>query len=210
MQASRAFASKGHFYECLQLDDVRKSLRESVEKFADDEVKPLAVEMDKTMKFPHHLWKKFGEMGLLGMTAPEEYGGADLGYYEHCLATEEISKANAGAGLSYLAHSNLCVNQITLNGNDAQKKKYLPKLCSGDFVGALAMSEPGSGSDVTSMQLKAVKKGDRYILNGSKMWITNGPTADVIVVYAKTDMAAGHKGISTFLVEKSFKGFSVA
>lgn len=144
------------------------------------------------------------------MTAPEEYGGMELGYYEHCLVTEELSKANGSAGLSYLAHSNLCVNQITLNANDAQKKKYLPKLCSGEFVGALAMSEPGSGSDVTSMQLKAEKRGDKYILNGSKMWITNGPHADVIVVYAKTDMNANHRGISTFLVEKNFKGFSVA
>ena len=162
------------------------------------------------MKFPPHLWKKFGDMGLLGMTAPEEYGGTGLGYYEHCLVTEELSKANASAALSYLAHSNLCVNQIKLNASEAQKKKFLPNLCSGDFVGALAMSEPGSGSDVTSMGLKAEKKGDKYILNGSKMWITNGPTADVIVVYAKTDLNAGHKGISTFLVEKGFKGFSIA
>jgi isovaleryl-CoA dehydrogenase len=173
-------------------------------------VKPHAADMDKTMKFPPQLWKKFGEMGLLGLTAPEEYGGANLGYYEHCLVTEELSKANAAAGLSYLAHSNLCVNQISLNASEEQKKKYLPKLISGDFVGALAMSEPGSGSDVTSMQLKAEKKGDKYILNGSKMWITNGPAADVIVVYAKTDMNAKHKGISTFLVEKGFKGFSIA
>ena len=149
-------------------------------------------------------------MGLLGLTASEEYGGAGLGYFEHCIVTEELSKANASVGLSYLAHSNLCVNQINLNGSEAQKQKYLPKLITGEHVGSLAMSEPNSGSDVTSMQLKAEKKGDKYILNGSKMWITNGPTADVIMVYAKTDMNAGHRGISTFIVEKGFKGFSVA
>ena len=183
---------------------------QSVEKFADEEVKPLAEQMDKTMVFPNHMWKRLGEMGLLGMTASEEYGGMGLGYYEHCLAIEQISKANAAFGLSYLAHSNLCVNQFELNASPAQKKKYLPKLCSGEFVGSLAMSEPNSGSDVTSMQLKAVKKGDKYILNGTKMWITNGPAADVIWVYAKTDMSAGHKGISTFIVEKDFKGLSVA
>ena len=152
------------------------------------------------------MWRKMGDMGILGMTAPEEYGGTNLGYYEHCLVTEEMSKANAALALSYLAHSNLCVNQISLNASTAQKEKFLPKLCSGEFVGALAMSEPGSGSDVTSMQLKAEKKGDHYVLNGSKMWITNGPSADVIVVYAKT----GPKSISTFLIEKDFKGFSIA
>jgi isovaleryl-CoA dehydrogenase len=139
------------------------------------------------MVFPHHMWQRFGEMGMLGMTVEEEFGGMGLGYYEHCMAVEEVSKANAGMALSYLAHSNLCVNQIRLNGSKAQKDKYLPKLISGEHVGALAMSEPGSGSDVTSMKLKAEKKGDRYVLNGSKMWITNGPTADVLVVYAKTD-----------------------
>lgn len=205
-----SFASRDHFYQILQLDETRAALRESIEKFADEEVKPLADEMDKTMKFPHHMWKRMGEMGLLGMTVDEEYGGMGLGYYEHCLVTEELSKANAGLGLSYLAHSNLCVNQINLNGNAEQKAKYLPKLISGEWVGALAMSEPNSGSDVTSMQLKAVKKGDHYVLNGSKMWITNGPTANVLMVYAKTDMAAGHKGISTFIIEKGFPGFSVA
>ena len=156
------------------------------------------------------MWRKLGDMGMLGLTVEEEYGGMGLGYYEHCIAVEELSKANAALALSYLAHSNLCVNQIRLNGNDEQRNKYLPKLISGEFVGSLAMSEPGSGSDVTSMKLKAEKKGDRYILNGSKMWITNGPTADVLVVYAKTDTKAGHKGISTFIVEKGMKGFSVA
>ncbi len=144
------------------------------------------------------------------MTVEEEYGGMGLGYYEHCLVTEEISKASGSVGLSYIAHSNLGVNQIRLNGNEEQKRKYLPKLISGEHVGALAMSEPNSGSDVTSMQLKAVKKGDKYILNGTKMWITNGPTADVLIVYAKTNPELGHKGITTFVIEKSFKGFSVA
>lgn len=189
---------------------MRAGIRESVEAFADAEVKPLAEEMDKSMVFPHHMWKRLGEMGYLGMTVEEEYGGMGCGYFEHCIVTEELSKANGGFALSYLAHSNLCVNQIRLNGSEEQKQKYLPKLISGEFVGALAMSEPNSGSDVTSMQLKAEKKGDHYVLNGSKMWITNGPTADVIVVYAKTDMKAGHKGISTFIVEKGTKGFSIA
>ena len=212
MQPSQkaTFATRDHFYQILQLDEMRSDLRESIEKFADEELKPIAHEMDQTAVFPHHLWRKLGDMGILGLTASEEYGGAGLGYYEHCIVTEEISKANASVGLSYLAHSNLCVNQISLNGSEAQKQKYLPKLISGEHVGALAMSEPNSGSDVTSMQLKAEKKGDRYVLNGSKMWITNGPTADVIMVYAKTDMNAGHRGISTFIVEKGFKGFSIA
>jgi len=162
------------------------------------------------MVFPHEMWKKLGDMGMLGITVEEEYGGMGLGYYEHCLAVEEVSKANAGLGLSYLAHSNLCVNQIRLNGSEEQKHKYLPKLISGDHVGALAMSEPGSGSDVTSMKLRADLKGDKYVLNGSKMWITNGPTADVLVVYAKTDVDAGHRGISAFIIEKGMKGFSIA
>ena len=151
-----------------------------------------------------------GDMGLLGITVEEEYGGMGLGYYEHCMATEELSKANAGLALSYIAHSNLAVNQIRLNGNEEQKHRFLPKLIAGEFVGSLAMSEPGSGSDVTSMKLRADKKGDHYVLNGSKMWITNGPTADVVVVYAKTDVKAGHRGITAFLVEKGMKGFSVA
>ena len=162
------------------------------------------------MNFPHEMWKKFGDMGMLGLTVEEEYGGMGLGYYEHCIAVEEVSKANAAMALSYLAHSNLCVNQIRLNGSEEQKHKYLPKLISGDHVGALAMSEPGSGSDVTSMRLRAERKGDHFVLNGSKMWITNGPTADVLVVYAKTDADAGHRGISAFIVEKGMKGFSVA
>lgn len=162
------------------------------------------------MVFPHEMWEKLGDMGMLGITVEEEYGGGGLGYTEHAIAVEEISKANAALGLSYLAHSNLCVNQIRLNGSEEQKHKYLPKLISGEHVGSLAMSEPGSGSDVTSMKLKAEKKGDRYVLNGSKMWITNGPTADVVVVYAKTDVDAGHRGISTFIVEKGTPGFSVA
>jgi len=162
------------------------------------------------MKFPHEMWARLGDMGLLGITVEEEFGGMGLGYYEHCIVTEELSKANAGLGLSYIAHSNLAVNQIRLNGNQAQKEKYLPKLISGEHVGSLAMSEPNSGSDVTSMALKAEKKEDRYVLNGSKMLITNGPTADVVVVYAKTDTTAGHRGISTFIVEKGTPGFSVA
>lgn len=207
---SRAFATKDYNYKLLQLDEIRAGLRETAEKFATEEIDPVAVEMDKTDVFPQHLWKKMGDLGFLGITVEEEYGGAGLGYYEHCLVIEEISKASGSVGLSYLAHSNLCVNQIRLNGSDAQKKKYLPKLLSGEHVGALAMSEPNSGSDVTSMQLRAEKKGDKYILNGSKMWITNGPCADVIVVYAKTNPELGHKGISTFIIEKGFKGFSVA
>ncbi len=203
-------ASKGFNYTLLQLEDVRAGLRETAEKFSQEEVAPLAEITDKKDIFPVHLWKRMGDMGFLGITVEEEYGGVGLGYYEHCLVTEEISKASGSVGLSYIAHSNLCVNQIRLNGNEAQKKKYLPKLISGDHVGALAMSEPNSGSDVTSMQLRAEKKGDRYILNGNKMWITNGPSADVLVVYAKTQPELGHKGISAFLIEKNFKGFSIA
>ena len=206
-----AFASKDHYYKIMpNLDETRTDLMQMVESFGEAEVKPLADEMDKSMKFPHHMWKRMGDQGLLGITAAEEYGGLGLGYYEHCLCVEQLSKANAGFALSYLAHSNLCVNQFEHNASEAQKAKYLPGLCAGDLVGALAMSEPNSGSDVTSMQLKAEKKGDKYILNGSKMWITNGPTADVIWVYAKTDMNAGHKGISTFIIEKDFPGFSIA
>ncbi len=164
----------------------------------------------RSNEFPMDLWKKFGDLGVLGITVEEEYGGAGLGYLEHTVAMEEISRASASVGLSYGAHSNLCVNQIRRNGNADQKQRYLPKLIDGTNVGALAMSEPGSGSDVVSMKLKAEKKGDRYVLNGNKMWITNGPDADVLVVYAKTDPAAGSKGITAFLVEKGFKGFSTA
>ena len=185
-------------------------LRETVSHFAQKEIAPRAGEIDRSDQFPMDLWKKFGDLGVLGITVPEEYGGAGLGYLEHTIAMEEISRASASVGLSYGAHSNLCVNQIKLNGTDAQKRKYLPKLVSGEHVGALAMSEPGAGSDVVSMKLRADKRGDRYILNGTKMWITNGPDADTLVVYAKTDPAAGSKGMTAFLVEKGFKGFSTA
>ncbi|AUX80323.1 isovaleryl-CoA dehydrogenase [Sinorhizobium fredii] len=184
------------------------ALRDSVRRFASERIAPLADEMDRSNAFPAPLWREMGELGLLGITADEAYGGAGLGYLAHCVAMEEISRASASVGLSYGAHSNLCVNQINRNGNAEQKAKYLPKLISGEHVGALAMSEPGSGSDVVSMKLKADKRGDRYVLNGSKMWITNGPDADVLVVYAKTDPAAGPRGITAFLVEKAFSGFS--
>ena len=185
-------------------------LRDTVRSFASDKIAPLAAEIDVKDEFPHHLWREMGELGLLGITVGEEYGGSGLGYVEHVVAMEEISRASASVGLSYGAHSNLCVNQIKLNGTDAQREKYLPKLVSGEHVGALAMSEPGAGSDVVSMRLKAEKRGDRYVLNGSKMWITNGPSADVLVVYAKTDPEGGSRGITAFLVEKGMKGFSVA
>ncbi len=194
----------------FDLGDMVGALRNQVESFAEKEIAPRAAEIDKTNEFPMDLWKKLGDLGVLGVTVEEEYGGAGLGYLEHAVAMEEISRASASVGLSYGAHSNLCVNQIRRNGNAEQKQRYLPKLISGDNVGALAMSEPGSGSDVVSMKLKAEKKGDRYVLNGNKMWITNGPDADVLVVYAKTDPAAGSKGITAFLIEKGFKGFSTA
>ncbi|ACP22613.1 putative isovaleryl-CoA dehydrogenase protein (plasmid) [Sinorhizobium fredii NGR234] len=184
------------------------ALRDSVRRFASERIAPLADETDRSNAFPAPLWREMGELGLLGITADETYGGAGLGYLAHCVAMEEISRASASVGLSYGAHSNLCVNQINRNGNAAQKAKYLPKLISGEHVGALAMSEPGAGSDVVSMKLKADKRGDRYVLNGNKMWITNGPDADVLVVYAKTDPAAGPRGITAFLVEKTFPGFS--
>ncbi|APG94469.1 isovaleryl-CoA dehydrogenase [Sinorhizobium americanum] len=184
------------------------ALRDSVRRFASERIAPLAEETDRSNAFPAPLWREMGELGLLGITADEAYGGAGLGYLAHCVAMEEISRASASVGLSYGAHSNLCVNQFNRNGNAEQKAKYLPKLISGEHVGALAMSEPGSGSDVVSMKLKAEKRGDRYVLNGSKMWITNGPDADVLVVYAKTDPAAGPRGITAFLVEKTYPGFS--
>lgn len=185
-------------------------LLESVHHFAENEIAPLAADIDRNNAFPLALWKALGDMGLLGITASEEYGGVGMGYLEHTLAMQMISRASASVGLSYGAHSNLCVNQIHRNGNPAQKRHYLPKLISGEHIGALAMSEPGSGSDVVSMRLRADKHGDHYRLNGNKMWITNGPDADVLVVYAKTDAEAGPRGISAFIVEKGFAGFSTA
>ena len=192
------------------LGETLDMLRESVQQFAAAEIAPRAAEIDRSNEFPADLWRKFGDMGLLGITVEDEYGGTGMGYLAHILAIEEISRASASIGLSYGAHSNLCVNQIRRNASPAQKRKYLPKLISGEHVGALAMSEPNAGSDVVSMRLRAERRGDRYVLNGNKMWITNGPDADVLVVYAKTDPAAGPKGISAFLIEKGFKGFSTA
>lgn len=192
------------------LGETAEMLRDTVRSFASDKIAPRAAQIDATDTFPADLWQEMGALGLLGLTVEEELGGTGLGYLEHCIAMEEISRASASVGLSYGAHSNLCVNQIRLNGNDDQRARYLPKLISGEHVGALAMSETGAGSDVVSMRLKAEKKGDRYVLNGSKMWITNGPSADVLVVYAKTDPAAGSKGITAFLIEKGMAGFSVA
>ena len=192
------------------LGETANMIREMVRGFAEKEIAPIAVEVDHKNEFPNHLWRKFGELGLLGITVEETYGGSQLGYLEHVVAMEEISRASASVGLSYGAHSNLCVNQIRKNGSEAQRKKYLPKLCSGEHIGALAMSEPGAGSDVVSMRLKAEKKGNNYVLNGNKMWITNGPDADTLVVYAKTDLNAGPRGITAFIIEKGMKGFSTA
>src|SRR5690348_15263198 len=185
-------------------------LRTTVRGFAEDRIAPLAAEIDRTDRFPIELWPEMGALGLHGITVEEEYGGAGMGYLEHCVAMEEVSRASAAVGLSYGAHSNLCLNQIRRNGTEAQKRKYLPKLVSGDHVGALAMSEPGAGSDVVSMRTRADRRGDRYVLNGSKMWITNGPVADTLVVYAKTDPTAGARGITAFIVEKGMKGFEPA
>ena len=194
----------------FHLGETIDMLRDTVQQFADAEIAPRAADIDRDNVFPADLWKKLGALGLHGMTVKEEYGGSDLGYLAHVVAMEEISRASAAVGLSYGAHSNLCVNQIRRNGTAAQKARYLPKLVSGEHVGALAMSEPGAGSDVVSMRLRADLKADRYVLNGSKMWITNGPDADTLVVYAKTDMQAGPRGITAFLIEKGMKGFSTA
>jgi isovaleryl-CoA dehydrogenase len=192
------------------LGDTADMLRDTARSFTSDHIAPRADEIDKSNTFPRDLWPELGKLGLLGVTVEEEYGGSGLGYLEHCVAMEEISRGSASVGLSYGAHSNLCVNQLRRNGTEEQKRRYLPKLISGEHLGALAMSETGSGSDVVSLKLKAEKKGSRYVLNGTKMWITNGPQADTLVVYARTDPAPGPRGITAFLIEKGFKGFSTA
>ncbi len=209
---SESYTPKALDYPSLRfpLGENAEMIRDSVRRWAQDKVAPRAADIDRTNAFPNELWAEMGEMGLLGMTVPEEYGGSNMGYIEHIVAMEEISRASASVGLSYGAFSNLCVNQIKLNGSEEQKKKYLPDLCAGRKIGALAMSEPGAGSDVVSMKLRADKKGDRYILNGNKMWITNGPDAHTLVVYAKTDVNAGPKGMTAFIIENTFKGFSTA
>ena len=194
----------------FDLGETAEMLRDSVHSFSDDHIAPRAEEIDRSNEFPRDLWPMMGELGLHGITAEEKYGGSALGYLEHCVAMEEVSRASASVGLSYGAHSNLCVNQISRNGTEEQKSRYLPKLISGEHVGALAMSEPGAGSDVVGMRTRADKMGDRYILNGNKMWITNGPVSDTYVIYAKTDPDAGPRGITAFLVERGFKGFSTA
>ena len=194
----------------FNLGETADMLRASVQSFASDEIAPRAADIDHQNVFPSDLWVKMGALGVLGITVGEEYGGSGMGYTEHVVAMEEISRASASVGLSYGAHSNLCVNQIHRNGTEEQRRKYLPKLVGGEYVGALAMSESGAGSDVVGMQLRAERRGDRYVLNGTKMWITNGPDADVLVVYAKTEPQAGPRGITAFLVERGFKGFSTA
>src|SRR5512138_2187068 len=194
----------------FDLGETADAIRETVHAFSQNEIAPRAAEIDRSNQFPRDLWPKIGSLGLHGITVEEEYGGTGLGYLEHCIAVEEMSRASAAVGLSYGAHSNLCVNQIRRNGTGEHKRKYLPKLISGEHVGALAMSEPGAGSDVVSMRLKAERRGDRYVLNGTKFWITNGPNADIIVVYGKTDAEAGPKGITAFIVETKTKGFQVA
>ena len=191
----------------FDLGEAAEMLRESVASFADNKIAPLAFEIDQKNEFPRSLWKQMGDIGLLGITVEEEYGGAGMGYLEHLVAVEELSRASGAVGLSYGAHSNLCVNQIRRNGNEQQKRQYLPKLISGEHIGALSMSEPGAGSDVVGLRAKAEKKGDHYILNGTKMWCTNGPDADILVVYARTKPNAGSRGITAFIIERDFKGF---
>jgi isovaleryl-CoA dehydrogenase len=207
---TKSFTDISSWYTMINMDENQKSLKEMIEKFGKTEIAPIAKKIDQDDEFPRHLFTKMGDLGLLGITASSEYGGSDMGYFDHCIAMEEISRYSASVGLSYGAHSNLCINQLNRHGSQEQKRKYLPKLCSGEFIGSLAMSESNSGSDVVSMKLRAEKKGNKWILNGSKMWITNGPDADVLIVYAKTDAAANSRGITTFIIEKDFKGFKVA
>jgi isovaleryl-CoA dehydrogenase len=194
----------------FDLGDEVDALRDSVRAFSDARVAPIAAEIDRTDEFPRYLWPEMGALGLHGITVEEEYGGANMGYFAHCVAMEEVSRASASVGLSYGAHSNLCINQIRRNGTEGQKRRYLPKLITGEHLGALAMSEPGAGSDVVSMKLRAEKRGDRWVLNGTKMWITNAHYAETLVVYAKTDPDAGPKGITAFIIERGFKGFRPA